>query len=118
MRLATLTGVDVPSRRFKYTLSVPYSRLYFGPDTIAESTFFEVFSREDFTKVWSEQRRELYKSLPVVSHWLALDYLGYIRAVDLSFVQDCTDEELLTCLAEFEKTGDDISPFEWELGNR
>lgn len=111
MFLATLTGLDLSGRRFKYTLSEPYSRMYFGPGTISESTFFEVFSREDFTKVWSEQRRELYKSLPVVSHKEALDYLGYIWTVDLGFVLGCTDDELVACITEFTKTGDDTSIF-------
>lgn len=118
MRLATLTGVDIPSRRFTYNLGYPY---FYQTEFFVmshESKQLDIFSREDFTKVWSEQHRELIKTLGVKSHAHVLEELGYIRAVDLGFVQACTDEELLTCLYEFEKTGDDISPFKWELGNR
>ena len=118
MRLATLTGVDVPSRRFTYTLSVPYFHHTQSFGMSHESKQLDIFSREDFTKVWSIRHTELIKTLGVTSHSYVLEELGYIRAVDLGFVQDCTDEELLTCLEEFKKTGDDISPFEWELGNR
>lgn len=83
-----------------------------------ESKHLDIFSREDFTKVWSAQHRELIKTLGVTSHAYVLEELNYIRAVDLGFVQACTDEELLTCLYEFEKTGDDIHVFKWELSNR
>ena len=118
MKLATLKGVDVGAKRFTYTLDYPY---FYHTQTFGmshESPTLDVFSREGFTKVWSIRHTELIKTLGVTSHAYVLEELGYIRAVDLSFVQDCTDEELLTCLEEFKKTGDDISPFEWELSNR
>ena len=118
MRLATLTGVDVPSRRFTYTLSVPYFHHTQAFGMSHESKQLDIFSREDFTKVWSIRHTELIKTLGVESHAQVLENLGYIRAVDLGFVQACTDEELLTCLYEFEKTGDDIHVFKWELSNR
>lgn len=118
MRLATLKGVDVDSKRFTYILDFPYYHSSAVPGISHESRYFEVFSREGFTKVWSAQHRELIKTLGVTSHAYVLEELGYIRAVDLSFVQGCTDEELLTCLEEFEKTGDDIHAFRWELANR
>ena len=118
MRLATLKGVDVGSKRFTYNLDFPHYHSSAVPGISHESRYFEVFSREGFTKVWSAQHRELIKTLGVTSHSYVLEELGYIRAVDLGFVQDCTDKELLTCLQEFEKTGDDIHAFKWELGNR
>lgn len=118
MRLATLKGVDVDSKRFTYTLDYPhfYHTQTFGMSH--ESKHLDIFSREGFTKVWSVRQTELIKTLGVTSHSYVLEELGYIRAVDLGFVQACTDEELLTCLYEFEKTGDDISPFKWALSNR
>lgn len=118
MKLATLKGVDVGGKRFTYNLDFPhfYHTQTFGMSH--ESTRLDIFSREGFTKVWSVRHTELIKTLGVTSHSYVLEELGYIRAVDLGFVQACTDDELLTCLEEFKKTGDDISPFEWELGNR
>lgn len=68
--------------------------------------------------MWSVRHTELIKTLGVKPHAYVLEELGYIRAVDPGFVQACTDEKLLTCLEEFKKTGDDVSPFEWELSNR
>lgn len=118
MRLATLKGVVVGAKRFTYNLDFPHHHSSVVPGISHESRYFDVFSREGFTKVWSEQHRELIKTLGVTSHSYVLEELGYIRAVDLGFVQACTDEELLMCLDEFKKTGDDISPFEWELSNR
>lgn len=118
MLTATLARVDISGQRFIYNLSEPYSRMYFGPGTISTSLYFEVFSRRDFTKVWSAQHRELIKTLGVESHEYVLGYLGYIRAVDLEVVQAFSDEELLMCLAEFEKTSDDINVFLYELEKR
>ena len=118
MRLATLKGVDVDSKRFTYNLDFPYFYHTQSFGMSHESRYFEVFSREGFTKVWSIRHTELIKTLGVASHSYVLEKLGYIRAVDLGFVQDCTDEELLTCLYEFEKTGDDIHAFQWEVANR
>lgn len=116
MKLAILSNVDVSSKRFTYKLQQSYLLDYAGH--YYETKHFEVFSREGFTKVWCKNHREIIKTLGVTSHSYVLEELGYIRAVDLSFVQACTDEELLTCLEEFEKTSDDISPFKWELSNR
>lgn len=118
MRIATLTGVDVPSRRFTYALGYPYFHHTQTFGMSHESTTLDVFSREGFTKVWSVRHTELIKTLGVTSHAYVLEELGYIRAVNLGFVQACTDEELLTCLYEFEKTGDDIHAFKWEVANR
>lgn len=118
MKLATLKGVDVSAKRFTYNLDFPYYYPSVGWEPFSESRYFEVFSREGFTKVWSAQHRELIKTLGVTSHAYVLEQLGYIRAVDLGFVQGCTDEELLTCLEEFEKTSDDLHAFKWELSNR
>ena len=118
MRIATLTGVDVGGKRFTYTLSSPYFYHTQSFGMSHESKLLDIFSREGFTKVWSIRHTELIKTLGVKSHAYVLKELGYIRAVDLGFVQACTDEKLLTCLYEFEKTGDDIHAFKWELANR
>lgn len=118
MKLATLTGVDVDAKRFTYILDFPYYHSSAALGISHESPYFEVFSREGFTKVWSAHHRELIKTLGVTSHAYVLEELGYIRAVNLGFVQACTDEELLTCLYEFEKTGDDTHAFKWEVANR
>lgn len=116
MRVAELVGVHLPSMRFTYALSALHLSRRAG--RYYESDTFEIFSREGFTKVWDANHREVVKTLGIRSHADVLEDLGYIRAVNLGVVQDCTDEELLAFACEFEKTGDDLSPFLWEVENR
>ena len=116
MKLATLVGVDVPSGRFTYELS-ENDRVWRIAGSY-DTDIFEVFSREDFTKIWCRKHTELVKTLGVKSHEHVLEKRGYTRAVHLGFVSYCTDEELLACIYEFEKTGDDLSPFLWQLDLR
>lgn len=118
MNIATLSGVDVPSRRFFYTLSEPYLVERRGLRYEYVTSIFEVFSREGFTKVWCLQHKEIVKTLGRVSHESVLDDLGYIRAVDFNWLTHLTDLELDTCIVELDETGDDIDMFLEELDRR
>lgn len=118
MRVAKLRNVDTKSRLFTYQLSVPYYVATPRATTSYHSPALSVYSREDFTKVWCCHHREQIKTLGVRSHAQVLENLGYIWRVDSEWVESASDDVLLTCLVEFEKTQDETLLFDRELKRR